>query len=275
MALPGHIDAATHAALPELIRNEYTKIETGFVPNITPTEVGGKRYAFEDVAGLRSSLQEERNQRTAFETKYKAFEALGIVDPVATKADLDKVASISSMTPTQKAQEQLEAQERQLTQKHSQQLKPLEDRNRFLQTAVEKNIRKAAAISAIAEHKGREKLLLPTVIDQIKVIEENGDLVARVVDEKGNVRLTMKQGQTGPMGISELVESLKTHNDYSAAFDGTGSSGGGTTSSSGRAGGTSTNGVHYISKEDAKDTAKYRAARDAATAKGLRLEIAE
>ena len=83
----------------------------------------------------------------------------------------------------------------------------------------------AEAIRALAKYSDSPELLLPHVKAQMKVIEQDGELHARVVDAAGSVRIG-KQGTT-PMTLDELAEEMGNNKTFALAFRGTGSSGGG------------------------------------------------
>ena len=87
--------------------------------------------------------------------------------------------------------------------------------------------------------------------------------IAAIVDGKGNA-----------MSIEQLVEKMKSSEVYARAFDGSGAKGSGATNGGGGSGAKGS-GSFKISSTDAKDTSKYRAAREAAEKAGQPLEIAD
>src|SRR5262249_7514129 len=88
------------------------------------------------------------------------------------------------------------------------------------------------AIAELAKHSDTPELLLPHIKTQMKVFEQDGEFVARVVDPTGNVRIGKGAGAE-PMTLGELIDEMKQHKSYAVAFRGSGSSGGGAGKSSG------------------------------------------
>jgi len=91
-------------------------------------------------------------------------------------------------------------------------------------------------MGAIGRAKGNSDLLMPHVRTQVKLIEENGEQVARVIDKAGNARISGAEGDF--MNIEQLLGELKESETFAPCFEGsraTGSGAGG--SGSGGAGG--------------------------------------
>ena len=130
----------------------------------------------------------------------------------------------------------------------------------------------ATAVNALNKHKGNVELLLPHVKSMTRVEQDgNGNFVARVVDQDGHPRISMKQGSQDPMTIDELVGGMKTSDTFAPAFAGSGATGSGATGNS--AGSAGTNGRHVLRAEDTRDPVKYRMAKERADAAGAQLEI--
>lgn len=121
------------------------------------------------------------------------------------------------------------------------------------------HLMEAAAKTAIAEAKGKVKPLLPYVLQKLSFVNENGQYVVRVVDEDGETRVT-KDGKD--MGIRELVEELKSDNDFSALFDGTGTSGSGSRPNGSAGGGGGSPSVNPWAKDTSNLTEQMRIARE-------------
>lgn len=124
-----------------------------------------------------------------------------------------------------------------------------------------------SAVSAISKHEGIPKLLLPHVMSSLLVEKVNGREYVRVVGEDGEPRLN-KRGEV--MTVDEFVSSLRDDPDFSRCFKGTGTTGSGTPANRGQG----RAGAFVLSREDAGDPMKYRAAREAATRAGQELQIA-
>jgi hypothetical protein len=72
------------------------------------------------------------------------------------------------------------------------------------------------ALEAIAEHKGDAELLIDMVTKQVRARDEDGELVARVMDEDGEPRIG---GAGSLMTVPELVKSMKSEKKYAKLFD--------------------------------------------------------
>ncbi len=129
----------------------------------------------------------------------------------------------------------LEAWKKQFVDQFSKEKEPILNENKTLKSAVEALTVDAQATSALADAKGSPKVLLPHIKANVRVMLEEGNYVARVVDERGNVRIGDAQGN--PMTIAQFVAEMKQDPDFARNFEGTGSSGGGATKSTAGGGG--------------------------------------
>jgi hypothetical protein len=100
-----------------------------------------------------------------------------------------------------------------------------------------------------------------------KFVEEDGKYLVRVVGKAGTPRMNAN-GEF--LGIKDLVSEMKESDIFARAFEGSGTSGGGSPANSAPARG----GSFVLSRADAKDPMKYRAAREAAAKAGQELQIA-
>ena len=95
------------------------------------------------------------------------------------------------------------------------------------------------AISELAKHSDSPRLLLPHVKKHMRMVEQDGKFVARIVDGDGNVRIGKGSGSE-PMTLAELIDEMKGEQDFAPAFKGSGSSGGGASRSTAGGGGVVT-----------------------------------
>ena len=91
-----------------------------------------------------------------------------------------------------------------------------------MEGTLKEHLMEAAAKTAIAEAKGKVKPLLPYVMQKLRFEKQDGKYRVNVIDDDGDERLT-KDGK--PMDIRALVDELKQDDDFSALFDGSGTSG--------------------------------------------------
>lgn len=262
MALAAIIKKDAWDGLSDELKKEYRPQEDGtYLLDVAP--VGD--FALENVKGLKSALSAERASREKAEGLVKAFEGL---DPEKARSALKKVEEMANWKPEDKVREQIE-------DKHKTELKALQDRLDKRTSQVEKMLVEASALKALADAKGNAELLLPHVKAATRLREtENGEFVVEVVGVDGNVRISPATGKTGPMSIEELVAEMKQSATYGVCFEGTGASGSGATGSVGGTPPGRTSG-YTINATDARDPAKYRAAKEAAAKAGVTLQMVE
>lgn len=266
--LPATVTAQEFAALPPTDQAHFVKLDNGtFRADIKPS--GG--LALEDASGLRSALESERTEVKSHKTRLAQFEGL---DPVAAREALSNVEAMKNWTPEKKVQEKINDTEKQVTDKFTKQVDAEKQRAEKYRTNYQKTIRTNQLLEAIGKHDGVQEILIP-VLERMTVVEEqpDGSMVTRVIDEKtGNIRLSQRTGATGNMEVEELVEALKTDikSPYRVAFRAgvkSGSGQGRTDVGGGNAGSL------RISASDARDPAKYRAAKAEAAKLGVPLEM--
>ncbi|HEY6400417.1 MAG TPA: hypothetical protein VI479_03345, partial [Blastocatellia bacterium] len=184
-----------------------------------------------ETAGLKSALQKEREAKTALEKSLKGFEG---IDPEeakrlkaeAEKIEADKLKSKGDWDAREKQLKEQLAADLQKRETHFQtELKSRDDRIVKLQTSMEKSLIEAQSTTAIAAAKGSPELLLPHVMRQVKIVEENGDFVVRVLDAQGQPRIANVKGD--PFTIANLIDEMKGNQIYGRAFDASGAGGSG------------------------------------------------
>lgn len=161
---------------------------------------------------------ESKSRREALE---KFEEVLGVKTPEDAKALIDglneKIASKASIKP-----EEVRAA---IEKEYADKLTAAEQKSVSMFGTLEKHLRDKDALSALAEHKGNAKLLMPVILAQTKVVQgEDGEYFTAVLNAKGEIRAG---SDGGPMPISKLVAEMKDDKEYAAAFEGTQKSGGG------------------------------------------------
>ena len=207
-------------------------------------------WAFENVAGLRSAVGKEREQREALAAQLKALDG---IDPVKAREALGKLQEMANWSPDQKVKEQIEAAIKAASEKHAREIEAVAKDRDGAVSQVERLLVDAAGRAAAAKHKGDADLLLPHIKAQTKVVRDaKGNFVTRIVDESGNTRYSGRAGDVREMDIDELVEtSLKAR--FPAAFSGSGAAGGGATGSAAAGGG---GGSFTVTESEAKTMAQ-------------------
>ena len=197
-------------AVPELLRGFYE-------------ERDGK-FHLQDVTALRNSMtnaKRERDEAKKRASHIEKWERIGkSPDEIAELLEAQKKAEEDKLS---KAGEwdKLRAQ---MNEKHAAEIKAREDKLAAKDKAIERYLIDSQATAAIAAAKGVPDLLLPHVQRQVRVIEDNGEFVVRVVDAKGDPRVN---GKGEPLTISDLVSEMRASDIFGRAFESSTNSGGG------------------------------------------------
>lgn len=184
-----------------------------------------------ETAGLKSALQKERDAKAAAEKALKVFEGVDAEEARRLKAEAEQSATdkLKNKGDWDTREKQLKDQlATDLTKRETHfqtELKSRDERIVKLQSSLEKSLIEAQATSAIAAAKGTPELLLPHVMRAVKVVEENGEFVARVLDANGQPRIANVKGD--PFTIGNLVEEMKANEVFGRAFEATGAGGSG------------------------------------------------
>lgn len=214
--------------LSENVAAEYTKSETDDKFYLQVDSVEG--YALEDVAGLKNTLSGITKERSEARDRLKRFDG---VDPKQAREDRARVVEMADWTPDEKVKQLMADANKQVTEKHEGELtaereKSSKSRNQLGRLLVQGEAHAALAKQKMA--KGGADLLMPHIVSQVALIaNDDGDLVPRVVNPDGSERISLKPGSGAtPMGIEELVETMKDGDAfYALAFAGSGASGSG------------------------------------------------
>ncbi len=99
------------------------------------------------------------------------------------------------------------------------------ERETALRNTVHKYLVTSGASEALAAEGGMVELAMPFVQQQVKVMEEDGEFKAVVVDGDGDPRISGGTGQ--PMTIKELVREMKGQEKYAPLFKSDAKGGGG------------------------------------------------
>lgn len=249
------------ASVPEPFHNLYTKAEDGSGFAMAP-EV----YSLVDVTGINKALDVERKTIGTLNASLQGYKALGeSPDAVATRMkELEEVASKGG-----KDAQAFEKWKADIQTKTQQDLSAKDKELQTMMGSLEAHLIDAEATSAIAAMEGSPLLLLPHIRSSVKVVQDGGKFVVRVVDNEGDPR---GNGAGGYMNIKDLVSELKSKQDFAGAFKASGNTGSGMRPGAGGPQG-GTLGGYRIKRSDLADTSKYRAARAAAEKAGVAMEI--
>lgn len=205
--------------VPESLREHYV-----------PSDDGKFRLdGVEDTSGLKSALEKERQERKS------SKEALARFKDIDPEKYFEMATALEKIETDRLAKKgDYEKMLGQVTDKHKTELEARDKESGRLRSALEKNLIDAEATRAIAGAKGAPELLLPHVRQHVKVVEEDGEFVARVVGKDGTPRIGGADGSL--MTIEQLVAEMRNSDIYGRAFEGTGASGSGASNSGARGG---------------------------------------
>jgi len=212
---------------------------------------------------VRRILEQERSQRRAAtkareeaDAKIAELEAklLAIQQP---KEPAHSPESASQLAAFQKRIETLE------TAIRSEQEKRDQAERRLADTRISDALRRAAADIGVVPELIDDVIVLPRVRSPWAV-DEAGE--PAILDSDGQPRYSTKDPTRKLTAREFLSEALKESRHYFAASAGAGVPGSAT-------GPGRTPPQHYLSREDAKDLNKYRAAKEAAKKAGVELQI--
>jgi hypothetical protein len=217
MPLPLIVD--TLDSVPETIRANYVAAENGKFR----LDLDG----YEDPAGLKSALEKERKAARDASRQAQQWASLG-----KTPEEIQALVEAQRQAEEDKAAKggEWDKLKAQMHQAHQAELSKREEREATLKRSLERRLVDADATAAIAALKGVPALLLPHVRASVKVIEEDGEFVARVIDQAGNPRVN---GKGEFLSISDLVGEMRQSEVFGRAFEATGTTGSGASSSAG------------------------------------------
>jgi ribosomal protein L12E/L44/L45/RPP1/RPP2 len=209
-----------------VLAKEYKKVEHDGV-----TEFLLDAEGVEDVTGLKSALSKER---TAAQRLSKALKKLGLKDDEASVNTL--MEKLGDKT-VEEVIEELGAKPGETTEAVTKALKPLQrqlserdeaiaSQGSFIDRLVRENQLKD--VLALPDVDGNPVLLLPHLLKETKVVEEDGadgkEYVAKVVDPKTK-EVRTKGGKE--MSLKDLCLEYKDKPEFEGAWYGTGASGSG------------------------------------------------
>jgi hypothetical protein len=189
----------------------------------------------EDVEGLRGNRDEILKEKKKLEKKLAEFGEL-------TPEEAKTLKEFRETEAERKAKEagDFEKLRTQMVEKHTKELEKERGSSAKKDKALDRYIRRAAALGAINENEGTD-LLLPHVLDRLKLVEKDDEYIVVVTTEAGDPMVDAKGAAVAP---KDFVAGLKTIDKYKGGFKGTGASGSGAENRPGASG------VAVVSKGD-------------------------
>lgn len=216
-------------SVPDNLRGFYAEGEGGYS---IPEALAPAAEAWDGVNNANAAIRRENKSLKGGKVDLSALSAYGSsVDEIAETVNA-RITELSETIDSKKNLVNPEKIRAQMTEGFEETKKTYETRIGALEGQLyELKITREATDAIIAE-KGNPKLLMPFITKQVKMIEEDGQLHARVVDEYGEI----VYGATGlPMTVKELVSKMKTDKDYMPLFESKQTTGGGAPTNRGNA----------------------------------------
>ena len=204
----------------------------------TTITVDGKdqTWSLDNVGGLKNELADRKERHQKSQARVEELEKT----ITGKDEELDKLRNAK---PDEKVAAAHKAEIDQLKTKHSDELKKRDEREGVLTGAVDKHARRAAVRRALAKHTkdaDAAELMLPHVMSQTDMIEEDGEFVVIVKGKDGNPRISMKENSgTDRMTVDELVGTeMAKDKRFALAFPGSGAAGSGSSGTGSARGGS-------------------------------------
>lgn len=176
---------------------------------------------YEDPVGLKSALQKEREAAKNANKQAAAWAALG-----KTPEEIQQLVEAQAQAERDKLVKggEWDKLKAQMLEQQAKEREQLESKLKAKDSAIERHLIDGEAKAAIAAAKGVPTLLLPHVKAHVRVVEEGGEYVVRVVDKQGNPRV---DGKGEFLSIADLVGEMRQDAVFGRAFEASGTTGGG------------------------------------------------
>lgn len=176
--------------------------------------------AHEVVQGIRSKRDELLGEKDKWRAKYEPYAQLGT--PEELRAALEKLKKEPNKEKDDNVDNDLLENLRSQLAQRDEKLTRVEQN--YVNSIVDSQIE-----AAIAAAKGNPKLLKKVVSERVKAtLNDDGKVVIEVFSRDGK---KIYKNDESPGSIADIVEELKSDEDYGIAFSGSGASGSGTRSS--------------------------------------------
>lgn len=179
------------------------------------------------IKNLNTTVRNIRNESKGATTLAGSLKAAGFETWDDVKARLDELETEANKAAG--AEDRVARVKQDLEASHAVKLQEKDQRLSLLESKLGEQIVGRATLEAITEEKGKPKLLSPIVERRIKMVEEDGEFVARVIGPDGQ---PMLDGQGNYLSIRGYVSKLKADPDYGDAFEASGNNGTGSNPSS-------------------------------------------
>jgi len=202
------INAATAAAVEEAAKNFDAKLA-------------------EETEGLKSKNSQLLGEVKKF--KQKASSVPDDFDPNEWEAAREEARKAREAAA--KAEGKWDEYKAELVETHQKELTGVAGERDALRTQLEDVLVNNAIMAAINHAKGNSDLLMPHVKTRVKLFDDDGKQVARVIDKDGNPRIAGAKGDY--MTIEALLDEFKESDTFAPCFEGSRATGSGAGGGSG------------------------------------------
>lgn len=167
---------------------------------------------YEDPVNLKSALDKERKERRDAIEQAKAWKSLG-----KTPEEIQALVEAQAQAERDKLTKagEWDKLKLQITEQHQTELAKRDEAAKTLRGQLEMELVDGAAIKAVATAEGSPELLLPHVKARVRVVEEGGKFLVRVVDAAGNPRV---DGKGEYLSITDLVSEMRQNPIFAPCF---------------------------------------------------------
>lgn len=226
MKLKAIITTEQQSSLPEALRGLYEPRDDGRL-QLSVEAVDG--YSLANNSGALSALEKERHNAKSAKSALARFDG---IDPEEARRALELMRNPPAETGKQwegerkKLLDSWEVQKKEIAGKAETEKKALQAEAARVRGALEKHLIQNEARRALTEAGGSPELLMPHVMNRVRLAEDGESFKAEVYDPASGVaRIGNTNGD--PMAIDGLVAELKAHPGFAAAFAGSGATGSG------------------------------------------------
>lgn len=230
----------------------------------------GNDDSVRDAAGV---LRKNRELAARIKELKKTAAAFDGIDAAKAKLALERIDKLEEEEA--RAAGKWDQMKQKMADKHMAELSKEQRKNEKMKAKLYKTLAQDNIIRALADETDTPELLVPHIERYVQVVavgdeDDPEDFDVVVLGKDGKPRV--KNGSGDPFTISDLVTEMRDQPTYQPAFRAKVGSGTGHRAGGGGATGVR-NGVLRIANADAKDPAKYRAAKVEAEKVGARVEI--
>jgi len=211
-------------SVPEAYKASYTKVGDVFILG---------KIKIEDTAGLKSAAQARADERDAARAEVRAAKDAGFTLEEWNEYQASKETKVADDL---KKKGDWETNEKRIRDANKVALDAKDAEIARKDKALHSEMIVSRATKALVEAGANEQgldWLTPKLVGALKIVDEGGTLIPRVVDESGEVR---RNASGNPMTEQELAAEFKSNEKYGSAFKASGAGGTGSQPNAGGGG---------------------------------------